>query len=124
MSAMRLRVTGAIAVAALMGVAAPAVGAGDTVKSEVKITEGGPDHFGGKVTSDERKCKKGREVTLEYKYGGPYKRGAVVGTDKTNKKGKWEIDGAFQAGLYRAVVEEDEAGNFTCGFDRSIRMEF
>ncbi len=109
-------------VAGLLCVGVVAAPAADTVKSEVKITEGGPEHFEGKVTSDERKCEKRRKVTLEYKSGD--KRGTVVGTDKTNTKGRWSIDGAFQAGLYRAVVEEDEKGELTCEFDRGIRIQF
>ena len=28
-----------------------------------------------------------------------------VGSDKTNKKGKWEIEGAFVVGRYHAVVK-------------------
>jgi hypothetical protein len=117
----------AIAIASVVGLLCVGVGmapGADSVKTNVKITEGGPEHFEGKVTSPESKCEKRRKVTLEYKFGGPYKRGTVVGTDKTNAKGKWSIEGAFQAGLYRAVVEEDEKGDLTCRFDRTIRMEF
>jgi hypothetical protein len=119
-----VRLTALVALVCGMCFGAVTATAADDVKSNVKITEGGPELFEGKVTSDARKCKKGRTVTLEYKLGGSYKRGMVVGTDKTNKKGRWSIPGSFQAGLYRAVVEEDEKGELTCGFDRSIRMQF
>jgi hypothetical protein len=114
--------------AALIACAAFAVGAsaggGDSAKSKVKITEGGPDLFEGKVTSGEAKCEKRRKVKLEYRFGGPYKRGMVVGSDKTDGNGRWSMPGSFQAGLYRAIVEEDEKGGLTCRFDRSIRQRF
>lgn len=119
-----LRAIGIVMVAGLLCVGVVAAPAADSVKTNVKITEGGPELFEGKVTSPEHKCEKRRKVTLEYKFGGPYKRGTVVGTDKTNAKGRWSIEGDFQLGLYRAVVQEIEKGELTCEFDRTIRMEF
>jgi hypothetical protein len=113
--------------AALALCAAFAVGAtagGDSAKSKVKITEGGPSLFEGKVTSGEPKCEKRRKVKLEYKFGGPYKRGMVVDSDKTDANGRWSMPGSFQAGLYRAAVELDEKGGLDCRFDRTVFKRF
>jgi hypothetical protein len=112
----------AVAVCAALAVGATA--GGDSAKSKVKITEGGPDRFAGTVTSGEDKCEKRRKVSLEYKFGGPYKRGLVLDTTRTNADGKWSIDGAFQAGLYRAVVKEADKGDLTCRFDRTVFRQF
>jgi hypothetical protein len=96
---------------------------GDTAKTKVKITEGGPDHFEGTVSSKEAKCEKGRKVSLEYKFGGPYK-GQVLDTVRTDAEGNWEMDGSFVAGLYLASVKEKEKGDLLCKAGKSIRMEF
>jgi hypothetical protein len=114
-----------VALACVVGaVTGMATASGGGVKSTVKITEGGPDHFEGKVTSPEAKCEKRRKVTLQYKLGAGYKRDEVIGTTKTDNKGLWELDGAFQAGLYRAVIDEVEKGDFTCKAFVGVRKQF
>ena len=116
---------GALVAVALCAIAGVSAGlADDTVKSKVKITEGGPNHFEGKVTSREEKCEKGRKVSLQYEYGGPYRRGQVLDSDRTDADGDWELDGSFQAGLYQASVKKKTKGDLTCRGDRSIRMQF
>ncbi len=105
-------------------IAGAALAASDSAKTKVKITDGGPTRFEGKVTSKEDKCEKGRKVTLHYDFGGPYKGGDVVGTAKTNASGAWEIDGTFVAGLYYASVAEKTRGGFLCKAGRGIQAQF
>ena len=119
-------IVGTLAVVVLCGAfAISAAAGGGSAKSKVKITEGGPDHFEGKVTSAEDKCERGRKVKLLYQFDGPYpRRGDVVDTAKTNRRGVWEMDGMYTAGLYQAFVPEDEKGDLICRRDRSVRQRF
>ena len=72
------------------------------VKTKVKITEGGPDRFAGKVTSKNDKCLKKRKIRLEYTAG---KRGGdVIATTRTDPAGNWAIEQSFYAGIYEVVV--------------------
>jgi hypothetical protein len=122
---LKLRAVGVIAVAALLG--AGAIGASaksDSAKSKVKITEGSPTLFKGKVTSKESRCEKGRKVSLYYSYSGPYKRGDVLGTVKTDADGSWLMKGTFSAGVYYARVKEKKVGSVTCGDDDSPEDQY
>ncbi len=115
---------GTLATVALFAGAGVVVGGTDSVKSKVKITEGGPDLFAGKVSSNEPKCEKKRKVSLHYEFDGPYKRGEVLGTDKTDADGNWELDGSFVAGLYYAAVKEKTKDGLTCRGDRSKQKQY
>ena len=93
MRSIRLRAFGVLAVGLYLGLGLGSATAGDdTVKSKVKITEGGATHFEGTVTSKKSKCEKGRKVSLSYKDGGPYKRGEVIDSDRTDAEGNWELE--------------------------------
>ena len=115
---------GTLAAVALFAGAGVGVGGTDSVKSKVKISEGGPDRFEGKVSSNEPKCEKKRKVSLHYEFDGPYKRGEVLGTDKTDADGDWELDGSFMAGLYYVTVKEKSTGDLTCRADRSKQKQY
>jgi hypothetical protein len=105
----------AIGVGTTAGLAAAQAKPDETVKSGVKITEGGPSLFKGKVTSNEAKCKKKRKVTLYYSTSpNPGKGQTSVGSTKTDRKGKWKLEDAFVAGYYHAEVDEDEKGDLLC----------
>jgi len=116
-----------ILAATACALAAPtfAHGAANSAKTKVKITEGGPTLFAGKVSSKEAKCEKRRKVTLHYEFGGPYGRaGDVVGTARTDASGAWEIEGSFVAGLYYASVTEKTRGDFLCKAGRGLQAQF
>ena len=125
MRSIRLRAFGVLAVGMYLGLGLGSATAGDdTVKSKVKITEGGATHFEGTVTSKKSKCEKGRKVSLSYQDGGPYKRGEVIDSDRTDADGDWELNGSFQAGLYQAKVTEKQKGDLSCLADKTVRLQF
>jgi hypothetical protein len=74
------------------------------VHNKVKITKIEPDGVAGVVTSSEKACEKGRTAKLFYSPSGKRGDEALLGKDKTNKKGKWSLDGSFFVGHYRVVV--------------------
>jgi hypothetical protein len=122
---LHLPAVGVLVVAVFLG--AGAIGASaksDSAKSKVKITEGSPTLFKGKVTSKESKCEKSRKVSLYYSYGGPYKRGDVLGTVKTDAHGSWQMKGEFTAGLYYATVKEKKVGSLLCRADDSPEDQY
>ena len=93
-------------------------GAGNKVKSKVKITKLGPAVAKGKVVSKTAKCERKRKVILfvlveddVYVESGAKTK---VGTDKTNGKGKWKIKTSLDAGNYRAKVKPKAAGKKRC----------
>lgn len=115
----RLSMTAAVLTSVLaFGAAALA---GDSVKTKVKITEGGPNLFAGTVSSKEPKCEKGREVTLHYGEG---ESTSPVGTAKSDKEGNWELEGSFMAGEYHAEVSAKRAGKVKCRATRGLRAQF
>jgi hypothetical protein len=103
-----------IAAGATAGLAAGQAKPDESAKSRVKITEGGPSLFEGKVTSKEDKCEKKRKVKLYYSTSPTRGMESVVGTDKTNKNGLWSMSGSFTAGYYHAEAPEDEKGDLLC----------
>jgi hypothetical protein len=101
----------ALAIAALAIGAAPAQ-AGKPVKTKVKIARLTADGGSGKVKSPNKKCRKGRKVTLKFvgEYGD-----VVVGKDKTDSAGAWAVDKPLtRRGIYFATVKEKQAGKTTC----------
>ena len=98
-------------------------GAGNKVKSKVKITKIGPAVAKGKVVSKTAKCERKRKLVLfvleAVEVDNPYgeaspPRQTKVGTDKTNSKGKWKIKTSLDAGNYRAKVKPKAAGKKRC----------
>ena len=112
MRSIKLRVTGVIALVALLCMGGMVASAATDVKSKVKITEGGPDLFKGKVTSKNDKCLAKRKIRLEYAEGA--RKGEVVATTKTNDDGGWQISQVFYAGIYQVYVLQRAAQGLTC----------
>jgi hypothetical protein len=108
----RLTATTALAAAFALGLLAIASADVEEVKSSVKIDSGGPEGAEGHVSSPDPDCEKGREVTL---FAVPSERGVPggvpVGSDKTNKKGKWEVKADLFAGDYVAEVAAKTINN-------------
>jgi hypothetical protein len=104
-----------IGAGATAGLAAGQAKPDDSAKSRVKITEGGPSLFEGKVTSKEDKCERKRKVKLYYSTSpNSGKGGNVVGSAKTDRDGRWSMGGMFFAGYYHAEAPEDEKGDLLC----------
>lgn len=93
--------------------------AGRNVKTTVKLKSVEPDGAKGKVRSKKAKCKRGRKVKLFYdlsKSGGraTTARDPKIGTDKTNRRGKFEIEQPLSAGAYYVKVAAKKAGKTRC----------
>ena len=92
-------------------------GAGNKVKSKVKITKLEPAVAKGKVVSKKARCERKRKVVLfvlpDPIYGQVGAK-TKVGADKTNRKGKWKIKTSLDAGDYRAKVKPKAAGKKRC----------
>jgi hypothetical protein len=105
MKARRWFVVGICAVAATALVASSAIAHTKAFKTSAKITSGGPTGAKGKIGCPNgcpAKCKAGRTVTLFLKNGA---NGIPVGSDKTDAKGRWEIDAALTEGDYHVRVK-------------------
>jgi hypothetical protein len=107
---MSSKLTAVLALASLaLGVAATSAVGADEVKTKAKITDGGPSLFEGKVTSKNDKCVAKRKVKLMYSETAPqkgYTDGDVVGSDKTDRKGRFEIPGDYFAGYYWLAIAQ------------------
>ena len=117
----RLSALVCVALGATALVAVPAL-ATQTVKinSKVTISTKAPA-FHGRVKSSNQACEIHRKVKLFKQRHGADK---LLGTDKTNHRGKWEIDvQPLKSGAYYAKVvrrSEGTAGTiFVCRGDRS-----
>lgn len=93
--------------------------AGGGIKTTVKLKSVEPDGAAGKVDSKKAKCKRGRKVTLFFdlsKSGvtDPNAKDPKIGTDKTNRKGKFEIEQPLSAGTYYAKVAAKKVGKRKC----------
>ena len=102
----RVAVGAAIGTVLLLVTALGVAGAGTRIHNKVDIKTIDPDGVAGVVKSAEEACEKGRKVKLFYtaQARGPATE-VPVGSDKTNKKGKWAIEGSFFVGHYHAVVK-------------------
>ena len=100
----------AVLVAGTIGAGLANGAAKKKVKTKVTISFQGSDYgdsFSGKVKPKakgkiKKKCRKGRTVTVRQVGGGK------VGTDKTNKKGRWIVSagGFVDPGQYRAKAKK------------------
>jgi hypothetical protein len=95
----------------ILGVAAllmilPAGASASSASSSVTVSKYSLGFFYGKVKSENKACRKKRKVTL-YTHPGAPDPDAVVGGDKTTKKGKWTINDTHGlGGEYYATVNE------------------
>ena len=84
-------------------------------KFEVEVESGGGD-VKGKLDSRKGKCLKKRNVTAYRKYKGDKHK---LGSDETNKKGKWKLNfGTLKVGKYYARVEQKDVGPNSSGEDQ------
>ncbi|MGB6425458.1 MAG: hypothetical protein WBF18_09295 [Solirubrobacterales bacterium] len=93
--------------------------AGGGIKTTAKLESVKPEGAKGKVSSKKSKCVRGRKVTLFFdlsKSGvtDPNAKDPKIGTDKTNKKGKFEIEQPLSAGTYYVKVAAKKAGKRKC----------
>ncbi|MBK5116437.1 MAG: hypothetical protein JJE23_05905 [Thermoleophilia bacterium] len=96
---------GMVTLAAVGGAAEIAVA--KQFKTSVKLTSVAPEGAKGKVTSSNPKCERGRKVTLFFE--GP-SDDMKIGTDKTNKKGKFSVEESLFAGSYYVKVAKKTLG--------------
>ena len=97
--------------ASIVALLVPAASASAATSSQVIISFKLPA-FNGKVKSPKAACKKNRTVKLYRAKAGPDK---FLGSDTTNKNGKWLIPTKLKSGDYYAKTPK--RGN--CGGDKS-----
>ena len=91
----------------------------DDVRSSVTIRELTSMGASGTLSAQEEACEANRTVVL-YAVRGAHKEPDVVGKDKTNKKGSWEIRKSLAASTtYYVIANGDRRGEFNCLDDRS-----
>jgi hypothetical protein len=110
-------IIGMVAGAALTAIAAFAPGVASAAKFNTSttfaITPGGKS-FTGKVRSPKSSCERSRTVRLQRKLAGQSKF-ANIGSDKTNRQGKWTVATSPRNGAqYRAVVASKKVRRNTC----------
>jgi hypothetical protein len=103
-----------------LGLGAVAAAGSTSVKTKVKLTSGGPGGAEGKVTSKQPKCMRKRKVTLT-NVTGPSK---IIGTDKTDAHGRFNVVAPLTAGDYRASVAAKRVGDLECKFAISATVHF
>lgn len=104
----------ALAVALSLGAATDPAIAGDGASSTISITraEVVPDgtYVAGKVTSSTSSCKKGRKVKVFHDVAplGPSAEDFLLGTVKTNRRGKWRLTTPYAPDRVYATVRATE----------------
>jgi hypothetical protein len=97
--------------ASIVALLLPAASASAATPSQVIVSLKLPA-FNGKVKSSKASCTKNRTVKLYRMAAGPDR---FLGSDKTNKKGKWLVPAKLKSGSYYAKAPK--RGN--CGADKS-----
>ncbi len=108
-----LRRRASLAIVALAAIAAllPAASASAATPTKVTVSLKLPA-FNGKVQSPKAACTKNRTVKLYRETPGPDK---LLGTDKSNKKGKWSVPAKLKSGNYYAKAPKQGS----CAADKS-----
>jgi hypothetical protein len=89
------------------------------VRTSVTIRELTTDGASGTLSAQEKDCEPKRTVLL-YAVRGAHKEPDIVGKDKTNEKGSWEIRKSLNADTtYYVIANGDRRGEFNCRDDRS-----
>ncbi|HEX2128313.1 MAG TPA: hypothetical protein VHF58_03745 [Solirubrobacterales bacterium] len=115
------RIALTLAAIASLALVVPA-SAGPGVKSTLKIKQINATGASGTLKSKEAKCQKRRKVAL--KFSGEYTP-VKVGTDKTNKKGRWSIDVRLDdEGFYFATTAPAKRGKVKCRGAESKSVRF
>jgi hypothetical protein len=116
-----IRISAVVAAVASLALIVPA-SAAPGVKSTLKIKQISATGASGTLSSKEAKCEKRRKVAL--KFSGEYTP-VRVGTDKTNRKGRWSIDARLDdAGFYFATVAPVKRGAVKCRGAESKSVRF
>jgi hypothetical protein len=91
-----------------------------TVKTTVTITSGEGTEFKGKVGSAKKQCRANRAVKLYMQAGSTRTPDLLVGTDRTDASGNWDIEGSFLAAIYYArvasVLVHANGSEFRCSY--------
>jgi hypothetical protein len=107
------------AVVALVAAIAVPTAAAKTYSSSVKIQGYDLGFFLGKVSSEKKKCKKGRKVQI-YSDRTPPETDSLAGEAKTDKKGKWSANDLHGlGGTYYAIVRPKTLANAKCAHAQS-----
>jgi hypothetical protein len=116
-----IRISTALAVVASLALVVPAT-AGQPVKAKLKITEVSATGAKGTLKSKKLKCQKRRKVAL--KLQGEYSS-TRVGTDKTNRRGRWKVNATLQQGeYYFATAAPVKRGDVKCRGTASNSVQF
>ena len=115
-----------------VGATSPVVGSAQasvpTVKTTVTITSGEGTEFKGKVSSAKKQCRANRTVALYMKAGSARTGDTVVGTDRTDASGAWDIQGSFIAAIYYARVASAlvhvNGAEFRCAYAWTMPAHF
>jgi hypothetical protein len=105
------RITLGLALAATLGLMAAPAPAGKATKSKLKITSLSATGAAGTLGSRKATCEKRRKVALQFQ--GEYTP-VRVGSDKTDAKGRWKIDGNLESGIYYATTKAVKRGKTKC----------
>jgi hypothetical protein len=129
---MLMRFSPKIGIAALAGVtclimvvaALPAGAHGFSARTQAKIHDGGPDGAQGEVSSRNASCAANRMVRLFREQDGDDQ---LFGTDRTDRRGMWDVDAALIAGMYYVIVPRrhlrSDGHDHDCLRARSVRVQ-
>jgi hypothetical protein len=118
----------ALASALLLGLIAGAAFAVKKTKVSATLTFTPPSDFSGKVSSKDPECKDGAKVSLRYFQSTADTTADVVGKDKANKKGRYEIEvpnaiaGEYQVMVPARKVDGEDPAN--CAIYLGARIQF
>jgi hypothetical protein len=82
---------------------APAGATAASYGTQVRIDDGGPKGASGHLSSKQKKCLRGRRVTLWYENDATDDL-EKIGADTTDAEGDWEVEESLFAGNYIARV--------------------
>jgi hypothetical protein len=100
-----LRIVGATALACGLFAAFAVVATAHTARYDSTVTihfqsdHGKHGTFKGKVISQKERCKVRRTVAVRERVDGPDQ---LIGTDRTNQEGRWELEARGAPGVYYA----------------------
>ena len=94
-------------------------------KTTIRLTEGGPTGAEGKVSSPKPACRRNRKVELFRENEFDEDEPMSYGTDRTNRRGNFEMQVALLAGDYFARVARRRLANGDlCRGAESVRVRF
>jgi hypothetical protein len=96
-------------------------------KTTARLTSGGPTGAEGKVSSPRAACRRNRLVELFRENELDEDDPQSYGTDRTNRRGAFNVDAALLAGEYFVRVKRSRFGgedNHICRAATSLRVRF